>query len=85
MRLVSRRILSAVVLPLVVLVLLVLLLLTQFLLVLFRHVAANEATGSRSDQTMMMGVMSGDAANNSALDATFGVCRNRCKRERRYQ
>ena len=76
MRLVSRRILSAVVLLLVVLILLVLLLLTQFLLVLFRHVAANEATGSRSDQTMMMGVMSGNAANDRALDAALGVCRN---------
>jgi hypothetical protein len=74
--LVRRRILSAVVLLLVVLVLLMLLLFTQLLLVLFRHVAANEATGGRANQTMMMRVMSGDAANNGALDAALGVCRN---------
>ena len=58
------------------LVLLMKLLLAQFLLVLFRHMAANEATGCRSNQTMMMGVMSGDAANDRALDAALGVCRN---------
>ena len=66
-------------------VLLVLLLLAQFPLVLLRHVATNEATGCRSNQTMMMRVMSGNAANDCALDAALGVCRNRCKRERRYQ
>jgi hypothetical protein len=61
---------------LVMLVLLMKLLLAQFLLVLLRHVAPDKATGCRSDQAMMMGVMSGDAANDRALDAALGVCRN---------
>ena len=79
MRLVGRRVLSVVVsllVRLVVLALLVQLLLAQFLLVLLRHVAANKATGGRSDQTVMMGIMSGDAADNRAFDAALGVCRN---------
>lgn len=62
------------------------LLLGLFLRVLFGKVPADEATTYGSNHGMMAGVMTGDAANDRALDATGGVGRSdRGERQRGAQ
>ena len=36
-------------------------------------VASNEATGGSPEQSVMAGVVAGDAADQCALDASFGL------------
>lgn len=78
MRLVRFRALFLVVLLLFVLFL-------QLLLVLLGQVAANQAACRSSDQTMMVSVMPGNAADDCPLDAALRVCRNACERKRWHQ
>jgi hypothetical protein len=55
-------------------------------LVLSGHMTADQTTAHRTDQTMMAGIVTGDAADKGALDAPFGIgryCRCReCHRQR---
>ncbi|MGY3455920.1 hypothetical protein ACVWW5_001370 [Bradyrhizobium sp. LM3.4] len=43
------------------------------LLLLFRVVAAVEAAGGSAEDAVMAGIMAGDATDDGALDAAFGI------------
>ena len=55
-------------------------------LVLPCHMTADQAAGGCTQYTMVAGIMTGDAADDGALDAALGVGRHRrsgkCQRQR---